>query len=326
MRCRAPRASVFPGIYSEVFMVRFILKRLLTFIPVLLAIITLTFFMVRIAPGGPFDDERRVPEETMRQLEAAYNLDAPLYRQYLDYVGGVLQGDLGPSFKKPSRTVREWIALRLPVSLELGAYGLIVALCVGLPAGIIAATRPNSLRDYAPMSFAMAGICLPNFVLGPLLVLIFAVWLDWLPVAGWDLPADKVLPSLTLGAVYAAYVARLTRGGMLEVMGQDYIRTARAKGLGEFAVVLKHGLRGGVLPVVSYLGPATAGLLTGSFVVEKIFQVPGLGREFVEAAFNRDYTMIMGTVLVYATLVLVLNLAADVIHALLDPRVRVSAR
>ena len=307
-------------------MIRFILKRLLTFIPVLLAIITLTFFMVRIAPGGPFDDERRVPEETMRQLEAAYNLDAPLYRQYLDYLGGVLQGDLGPSFKKPSRTVREWILLRIPVSLELGAYGLIVALCIGLPAGIIAATRPNSLRDYAPMSFAMAGICLPNFVLGPLLVLVFALWLDWMPVAGWDLPSEKILPSLTLGAVYAAYVARLTRGGMLEVMGQDYIRTARAKGLGEVAVVLKHGLRGGVLPVVSYLGPATAGLLTGSFVVEKIFQVPGLGREFVEAAFNRDYTMIMGTVLVYATLVLFLNLAADVIHALLDPRVRLSAR
>lgn len=307
-------------------MIRFILKRLLTFIPVLLAIITLTFFMVRIAPGGPFDDERRVPEETMRQLEAAYNLDAPLYRQYLDYVGGVLQGDLGPSFKKPSRTVREWIALRLPVSLELGAYGLIVALCVGLPAGVIAATRPNSLRDYAPMSLAMAGICLPNFVLGPLLVLVFSLWLEWTPVSGWDRPSEKILPALTLGAVYAAYIARLTRGGMLEVMGQDYIRTARAKGLGEVAVVLKHGLRGGVLPVVSYLGPATAGLLTGSFVVEKIFQVPGLGREFIEAAFNRDYTMIMGTVLVYATLVLVLNLAADVIHALLDPRARMSVR
>ena len=221
--------------------------------------------------------------------------------------------------------MREWISLRLPVSLELGAYGLVVALGIGLPAGIVAATRPNSLRDYAPMSFAMAGICLPNFVLGPLLVLVFSLWLGWMPVAGWDLPSEKILPSITLGAVYAAYVARLTRGGMLEVMGQDYIRTARAKGLGEVAVVLKHGLRGGVLPVVSYLGPATAGLLTGSFVVEKIFAVPGLGREFVEAAFNRDYTMIMGTVLVYATLVLFLNLAADVIHALLDPRVRVSA-
>lgn len=307
-------------------MIRFILKRLLTFVPVLLAIITLTFLMVRIAPGGPFDDERRVPPETLRQLEATYHLDAPLYRQYFDYLGGILHGDLGPSFKKPSRTVREWILLRIPVSLELGTYGLLVALCIGLPAGIIAATRPNSVRDYAPMSLAMAGICLPNFVLGPLLVLIFSLWLGWMPVSGWDLPSEKILPSITLGAVYAAYVARLTRGGMLEVLGQDYIRTARAKGLGEFAVVLKHGLRGGVLPVVSYLGPATAGLLTGSFAVEKIFAVPGLGREFIEAAFNRDYTMIMGTVLVYATLVLLLNLVADVVQALLDPRVRVGAK
>ncbi|MCF6283759.1 MAG: ABC transporter permease [Candidatus Hydrogenedentes bacterium] len=305
-------------------MIRFILKRLATFVPVLLAIITITFFMVRIAPGGPFDEERKVPEETLRQLQKAYNLDAPLYRQYLDYLGGVVQGDLGPSFKKPSRTVTEWILMRLPVSLELGAYGLLVALCIGLPAGIIAASRPNTAQDYAPMSLAMAGICIPNFVLGPLLVLVFALWLGWMPVAGWDTPAEKVLPSLTLGAVYAAYIARLTRGGMLEVMGQDYIRTARAKGLSETAVVLKHGVRGGLLPVIAYLGPATAGLLTGSFVIEKIFQIPGLGREFVEAAFNRDYTMIMGTVLVYATLVLVLNLVADVLHAWLDPRVRMS--
>lgn len=307
-------------------MIRFILKRLATFIPVLLAIITITFCMVRIAPGGPFSEERKVPEEVLRQLEKTYNLDAPLYRQYLDYIGGVLQGDLGPSFKKPSRTVREWVVLRLPVSLELGAYALLVALCIGLPAGIIAASRPNSVQDYVPMSMAMAGICIPNFVLGPLLVLVFSLWLGWLPVTGWDTPAEKILPSLTLGAVYAAYVARLTRGGMLEVMGQDYIRTARAKGLSETAVVLKHGVRGGLLPVVAYLGPATAALLTGSFVIEKIFQIPGLGREFVEAAFNRDYTMIMGTVLVYATLVLVLNLVADVVHAWLDPRVRMAMK
>lgn len=307
-------------------MIRFILKRLATFIPVLLAIITITFCMVRIAPGGPFSEERKVPEEVLRQLEKTYNLDAPLYRQYLDYIGGVLQGDLGPSFKKPSRTVREWVVLRLPVSLELGAYALLVALCIGLPAGIIAASRPNSAQDYVPMSMAMAGICIPNFVLGPLLVLVFSLWLGWLPVTGWDTPAEKILPSLTLGAVYAAYVARLTRGGMLEVMGQDYIRTARAKGLSETAVVLKHAVRGGLLPVVAYLGPATAALLTGSFVIEKIFQIPGLGREFVEAAFNRDYTMIMGTVLVYATLVLVLNLVADVVHAWLDPRVRMAMK
>ena len=307
-------------------MIRFILKRLATFVPVLLAIITITFLMVRLAPGGPFSEERKVPEETLRQLEKAYNLDAPLYRQYFDYLGGVLQGDLGPSFKKPSRTVREWVLLRLPVSLELGAYALIVALCIGLPAGIIAATRPNSAQDYIPMSIAMGGICIPNFVLGPLLVLVFSLWLGWLPVTGWDTASEKILPSLTLGAVYAAYIARLTRGGMLEVMGQDYIRTARAKGLSERAVVLRHGIRGGLLPVIAYLGPATAALLTGSFVIEKIFQIPGLGREFVESAFNRDYTMIMGTVLFYATLVLVLNLVADVLHAWLDPRVRMALK
>lgn len=307
-------------------MVVYILKRLATFIPVLLAIITITFFMVRLAPGGPFDAERQPPEEVLRQLEAAYNLDAPLYLQYLDYLGGVLQGDFGPSFKKPSRTVSEWIVLRMPVSLELGAYALLVAIGIGLPAGLLAAARPNTMQDYTPMSFAMAGICMPNFVLGPLLVLVFSLWMGWLPVAGWNDPADKILPSFTLGAVYAAYVARLTRGGMLEVLGQDYIRTARAKGLSETAVVLKHGLRGGVMPVIAFLGPAAAGLLTGSFVVEKIFSVPGLGSEFVDAAFNRDYTMIMGTVLVYATLVIGLNLFADIMQAWLDPRVRVGAK
>jgi oligopeptide transport system permease protein len=249
-------------------------------------------------------------------------LDAPLYRQYFDYLGGVVQGDLGPSYRKPSRTVTEWIALRLPVSLELGAYALCVALVLGMGAGLLAALRPNTLTDYVPMSFAMAGICIPNFVLGPLLVLVFALWLDWLPVAGWRDPVEKILPSITLGALYAAYIARLSRGSMLEALSQDYIRTARAKGLGEAAVVFKHALRGGVQPVVAFLAPATANLLTGSFVVETIFQVPGLGREFVEAAFNRDYTMIIGTVLVYAFLVMALNLVADVVQALLDPRVR----
>jgi len=303
-------------------MIGFILKRLLSFIPVLFVIITVTFFLVRLAPGGPFDQDRRVSEAAMQRLLEAYNLDAPLHRQYLDYLGGVIRGDFGPSYRKPARTVREWIVLRIPVSLELGAYALLFALVVGLGAGIVASLKPNSLLDQVPMALAMGGICIPNFVLGPLLVLIFALWFNWLPVAGWNTPADKVLPSITLGAMYAAYIARLTRGGMLEVLSQDFIRTARAKGLREARVVLQHGLRGGVQPVVAYLGPATAGILTGSFVVETIFQVPGLGREFVEAAFNRDYTMIIGTVLVYATLVLFLNLLADIAHAWLDPRIR----
>lgn len=303
-------------------MTRFILRRLLAFIPVMFVIITLTFFLIRLAPGGPFDSERVLSDEAKRRLEQAYNMDAPLHIQYFDYLKGVMQGDLGPSFRKPSRTVTEWITLRLPVSLELGGYALGVALIIGLSAGLLASLRPNTLTDYVPMSFAMAGICIPNFVLGPLLVLVFALWLDWLPVSGWRAPSEKILPSITLGALYAAYVARLTRGSMLEVLAQDYIRTARAKGMGEAAVILKHALRGGVQPVVAFLAPATANLLTGSFVVETIFQVPGLGKEFVEAAFNRDYTMIIGTVLVYALLVMLLNLVADIVHAWLDPRVR----
>ncbi len=290
--------------------------------PVLFAIVTLTFFLVRLAPGGPFDDERRVSPETLKRLEAHYNLDAPLYRQYFDYLAGVVRGDLGPSFKKSSRSVREWIALRLPVSMELGAYALLVALLIGLTAGGIAAWKPNSWLDHTPMALAMLGICIPNFVLGPLLVLVFSLWLGWLPVSGWWTYAEKILPSITLGALYAAYIARLMRAGMLEVLAQDFIRTARAKGVGEARVLLRHAFRGGVQPVVAFLGPAIAGLLTGSFVVETIFQVPGLGREFVEAAFNRDYTMITGAVLVYAILVMALNLAADIAHAWLDPRIR----
>lgn len=307
-------------------MTRYVLLRLLSFVPVMFAVLTMTFFIVRLAPGGPFDGERKVSEETMRQLMAAYNLDAPLHRQYTDYLGKVVRGDLGPSYRKPSRTVVEWIQLRLPVSLELGTYALLVAIAIGLPAGLLAALRPNTWLDYVSMSLSMGGICIPSFVLGPLLVLVFALWLGWLPVAGWNAPADKVLPAVTLGAMYAAYVARLTRAGMLDVMSQDFVRTARAKGVPEAAIVLRHALRGGVQPVVAYLGPAAAGLLTGSFVVETIFQVPGLGKEFVESAFNRDYTMISGAVAVYAALVLLLNLVADVALACLDPRVRAATR
>ena len=302
-------------------MTRYILTRLLEFVPVLFVIVTLTFFLIRLAPGGPFDAEKMTPVVRQR-LEAYYHLDAPLYRQYLDYWVRLAHGDLGPSFKKESRTVNEWIALRFPVSLELGAYALVVALGMGLTAGILASLKPNTLTDHVPMSLAMEGICVPNFVLGPLLVLVFSLYLGWLPVSGWSSPADKLLPSLTLGAAYAAYVARLSRSGMLEILAQDFIRTARAKGLSETRVVLRHALRGGIQPVVAFLGPAAAGLLSGSFVVETVFQVPGLGREFVQAAFNRDYTMIMGTVLFYAVLILVFNLVVDVVEVWLDPRLR----
>ncbi|MFP4581393.1 MAG: ABC transporter permease [Candidatus Sumerlaeia bacterium] len=303
-------------------MIRFAARRLLLFIPVLWITITLVFFLVRLAPGGPFDDERAFSEEVMDRIRAHYNLDAPLWRQYFDYMAGLFRGDLGVSLTRPSRTVNEWIRLRFPVSMELGIYALVIALLIGLSAGFMASLRPNSWMDHLPMSFAMFGICIPSFVLGPLLVLIFALWFRWLPVQGWDSPLDRVLPAITLGATYAAYIARLSRGGMLEALSQDFVRTARAKGAGEPTVVLRHALRGGIQPVVAFLGPAAAGLLTGSFVVETIFQIPGLGREFIQAALNRDYTMIMGTVLFFAVLILFFNLVVDLLQAWLDPRIR----
>ena len=224
----------------------FILKRFAEFVPVLFMIITITFFLVRLAPGGPFDSDKSVSKEALRNLEAHYHLDQPLYRQYVDYLVGVVKLDFGPSFCKPSRTVGEWIWLRLPVSLELGAYGLLFALGLGLCAGLIASVKPNSLLDHSAMTIAMMGICIPAFVLGPLLVLFFALWTNWFPIAGWTTPAHKILPAITLGAGYAAYIARMTRGGMLEALSQDFIRTARAKGLSEAAVVVKHGLRAGI--------------------------------------------------------------------------------
>jgi oligopeptide transport system permease protein len=303
-------------------MIRLIAWRVLEMVPILWIITTVVFFVIRLAPGGPFDAERNVSAEVLKNLNAYYHLDEPLHRQYLEYMGDLLHGDLGPSFKNASWSVNELIALGFPISLELGVYALAVALAMGLAAGVVASTKPNTARDHIPMSLAMLGICVPTFVLGPLLVLVFSLWLDWLPVAGWDGPQYKLLPALTLGAAYAAYIARLTRGGMLEVLAQDFIRTARAKGLSRGRVVLRHALRGGIQPVVSFLGPAAAGLLTGSFVVETIFQIPGLGRFFVQAAFNRDYTMIMGMVLFYAVLILCFNLVVDVVQAWLDPRVR----
>jgi len=302
-------------------MIGFILRRALQIIAVLWVIITATFFMIRFVPGGPFTAEKAVTPEILRNLEAHYGLDRPLWQQYLDYMGKlVLHGDLGPSFKYASRSVNEIIADKLPVSLELGGLALAVALAVGLPLGLVAAIRRNTLFDYLCSSVAMLGICVPTFVLGPLLVLFFAIKLGWANASGWYGPGDRVLPALTLGLVYAAYVARLTRGGMLEVLGQDYIRTARAKGASAARILWQHALRGGLLPVVSFLGPAIAGILTGSFVIETIFQIPGLGREFVQSAFNRDYTLVLGTVILYATLIVTLNLAVDIAQVWLNPR------
>lgn len=301
----------------------FILKRIAQAIPVMLVVITITFFMVRAAPGGPFDDERDVPPEVLKNLNARYNLDASVWEQYTDYLANLLRGDFGPSFKYTNRTINEMIGFGFPVTVELSLYALVFAMCIGLLAGTISALRPNTWQDYIPMSTAMLGICLPSFVLGPLLILIFGIWLEYLPVSGWGYtPADKILPSITLGFTYAAYIARISRGGMLDVLSQDYIRTARAKGLSSFRIVRTHALRGALTPVISFLGPAMAGLLAGSFVVESIFQIPGLGRYYIQAAFNRDYTMILGFTIFYAGLIVVFNLIADILLVWLNPKLR----
>ena len=303
-------------------MAKFILGRILQAIPTLLIIAALTFFMTRMAPGGPFDSEKPIPEEIKERIEAHYGLDKPLHEQFFLYIGNLLQGDLGPSFKYVGWEVSELIAQAFPVSAQLGLFSLAIALVLGLPAGIVAALRKNSPWDYVPMSLAMLGICLPTFVLGPALILLFSTQLGWFSPMGWYSMSDIVLPSLTLGLFYAAYIARLTRAGMLETLSQDYVRTARAKGASPSQMVLKHALRGGLLPVVTFLGPAFAGLISGSFIIETIFFIPGLGRFFVTAAFNRDYTMVLGTVLFYATLIILLNLLVDVIQAALDPKAR----
>ena len=303
-------------------MLRFIAKRVLETIPVLLIVATLTFFMMKQAPGGPFDTEKATTPEIKAQLEAQYGLDKPVFQQYLDYMGQLLHGDLGPSFKYAGWSVSELLWDAFPVSLELGCYALAIALTFGIIAGVIASLRKNTASDYVPMALATLGICLPTFVTGPLLILVFGIVLGWFNTSGWDFASDRVLPSITLGLYYTAYVARLSRAGMLEVLNQDYIRTARAKGASEWRVVWRHSLRGGLLSVVSFIGPAIAGLVTGSLVVETIFGIPGLGRFFVMAGFNRDYTMVMGTVLFYAVLIIVMNLLVDIVQVWLNPKLR----
>jgi oligopeptide transport system permease protein len=303
-------------------MLRFILARLLQTIPVLFVVATLAFFMVRSVPGGPFDTEKSVPEEVKREIEAFYGMNKPLFQQYTEYMGRLVRGDLGPSFKFANRSVNEMIAATFPVSLLLGSLALGIALVLGVTAGVVASLRPNSKLDYFASGFSMMGICLPTFVLGPLLILFFALKLGWFNASGWFEAADRVLPATTLGIAYAAYVARLTRGGMLEVLSQDFIRTARAKGASETRVILQHALRGGLLPVVSFLGPAAAGIITGSFVIETIFQIPGLGRHFVTSAFNRDFTMVTGIVVFYAALIVFFNLIVDILQVWLNPKLK----
>ena len=300
----------------------YILKRLLIMIPVFLLVVTLVFFMIRFAPGGPFSAEKRVPPQVLKNLEAKYHMDESLMKQYFRYLGDLSRFDLGPSFKHSNRTVNEIIGEALPVSMELGFISLCWALLIGITAGGLAALKPNTLYDYIPMSISIMGICLPTFVIGPVLVLVFGLWLQWLPVAGWNSWQDRLLPSLTLGFAYAAYISRLTRGGFMEIRHQDFIRTARAKGLSEGQILIKHALRGGILPVVSYLGPALAGIITGALVTETIFNIPGLGRFFIESALHRDYTVVMGTSLLYFSLIFLCNFLVDIVYVILDPRVK----
>jgi oligopeptide transport system permease protein len=302
----------------------FILRRVLLFVPTLWVIATLTFFMVRLAPGGPFLAERDIPVEARAQLAHTYGLDQPLGVQYARFLGNVVRLDFGPSYKFPARQVREIIAEAFPVSLELGVWALLLALLAGVPIGVIAAVRQNTAADAAAMGLALAGVSIPNYVLGPTLVLTLSLSLFLFPPALWQGPESRVLPALTLATTYVAYIARLTRAGMLEVLRQDFVRTARAKGLAERTVVMKHALKLGILPVVSYLGPASAGVIMGSLVVEKIFAVPGLGRHLVNAAFNRDYTLVTGIVLFYAGFLMTFNLIVDIAYTRLDPRVELS--
>jgi oligopeptide transport system permease protein len=308
-------------------MIKVIVGRLLQLVPVLWILLTLTFFLSKVVPGGPFSAERQATPEVIAKLNEYYGLDKPLWQQYLSYLSRVVRFDFGPSYTYQTDSVNEVIARAFPVSLQIGSLAFCIALVLGVTAGVVAAVNKNKLLDYLPMSLAMAGICVPTFVMGPILALTFGLGLKLAPVSGWYglnyVPLHPmVMPALTLGLFYAAYIARLTRGGMLEVLNQDFIRTARAKGVPEHQIIFKHAMRGGLLPIVAFLGPTFAGLISGSFVVEKVFNVPGLGQEFIKSVFNRDYPLILGTVIFFGALIVIFNLVSDVLQALMDPRTR----
>jgi oligopeptide transport system permease protein len=307
-------------------MLRFLLRRLLVAIPTLFLVITVAFFMMRAAPGSPFVNERQLSPQIEAVVMAKFGMDKPLHEQYFNYLAGVVKGDFGPSLKYRDKSVLDILNQNYKVSLILGGVSILLAALIGMSLGVIAALRQNRIADYLTMGVAILGVCIPTFVTAPLLVLVFASKLGWLPTAGWNggALANLILPITVLALPQIAIISRLTRAGMIEVLRSNYIRTARSKGLPESIIVRKHALRAAILPLVSYLGPAAAGLLTGSLVVEKIFNLPGLGKFFVISALQRDYTVVMGMVIVYAALILVLNLVADLLLAMLDPRVRLA--
>lgn len=304
-------------------MARHSLRRLLGLLPTLLMLITVAFFLIRIAPGGPFDSERVLSAEVEANLEAKYHLDEPLIQQYFRYLGQIVVLDFGPSFQYQDWTVNELIAQSFPVSFTIGVLAMVLAFVMGTMLGIASALKQNTRVDYSLMGFAMLGISVPNFVIAPILILLLAVYAGWLPAGGWDWGfASMVLPVVTMALPVTAYIARLTRGSMIEVLHSNFIRTARAKGLPESLVIRRHALRPALLPVISFLGPATAGMISGSVVIERIFSVPGMGSYFIQGALNRDYTLVMGIVIVYGVLILVLNFLVDLIYAWLNPKIR----
>ena len=302
-------------------MARYVLRRIGSALVILWVIISITFVLMHAIPGGPFTSEKKLPPQVKASIEAKYHLDDPLWKQYADYIGGVVTGDLGPSYKYEGRSVNDIIGESFPVSAQLGLLALCVAVVGGIAAGAISAMRPNGIIDYAITFVSTLGISVPTFIIGAVLVNVVGFELGWLPVAMWRGPSYMILPVLTLAAQPMAFIARLTRSGLLDVYQQEYIRTARAKGLGAWNILIRHALGNAILPVITYIGPLAASLLTGSFIVETIFAIPGLGQYFVTSIYNRDYTVILGVTVFYSTLIVVLNIIVDMIYPIIDPRV-----
>ncbi|MEC6796626.1 MULTISPECIES: oligopeptide ABC transporter permease OppB [Photobacterium] len=305
-------------------MIKFIAKRIFEAIPTLLVLITISFFLMRFAPGNPFTSDRPLPPEVLANIEAKYGLDKPVFEQYTTYLGNIVQGDFGPSFKYKDFTVNELVSKALPVSAKIGCFAFIFALVMGVSVGTLAALKQNTWLDYTIMSTAMAGVVMPSFILAPVLIYIFAINLQWLPAGGWQDGSLKfvILPMLGMALLYVATFARITRGSMIETLNSNFIRTARAKGLSYRHIILKHALRPALLPVVSYMGPAFVGIITGSVVIETIFGLPGIGKLFVNAAFNRDYSLVLGVTILIGSLTIIFNAIVDIVLAMIDPKIR----